>query len=85
MNNLEQCAKHVTDRETFVRLLKLMSSDAKANPEAWENRDLGSFLEAMGSWIEDMDGYYQNQRREPPPNVNWTFMADALMAARIYE
>jgi hypothetical protein len=32
-----------------------------------------------------MDGYYQNQKRETPRNVNWKVFADALMAARIYE
>ena len=85
MSNLDQNAEQVTDRESFVRFLAAMAADLKANPRAWENQDLASFLEAMGGWIEDMDGYYLNQRLEQPKHINWTFMRDAFMAARIYE
>jgi hypothetical protein len=85
MSDLHQNAKRVTDRESFVRFVELMSLDLKKNPQAWENRDLSSFLEALAGWIEDMDGYYENQKLEKPKNINWQFMTDALMAARIYE
>jgi|Laugrespbdmm15sn_2_1035079.scaffolds.fasta_scaffold152316_1 hypothetical protein len=85
MSDLHQKAKRVADRESFVRFVELMSADLKTNAQAWENRDLGSFLEAYAGWIEDMDGYYENQKLEKPKNVNWQFMTDALMAARIYE
>jgi hypothetical protein len=85
MSNLEQFAKQVTDRESFVRFVAHMATEIEANPQAWENCNLASFLEAMARWIEDMDGFYKNQSREQPANINWTFMADAFMAARIYE
>jgi hypothetical protein len=55
------------------------------NPQAWEHRDLGSFLEALAAWVEDMDGYYDSQKLGKPKDINWQFMTDALMAARIYE
>ncbi|EFU1360097.1 hypothetical protein HUO97_004475, partial [Salmonella enterica] len=51
----------------------------------WENKDLPSYFESMASWVEDMDGYYLNQKLPAPENVNWTFIADILMAARVYE
>lgn len=85
MSTIHQNAKRVADRESFVRFVELMSTDLKENPQSWGNRDLGSFLEAYASWIEDMEGYYENQKLETPKNINWQFMTDSLMAARIYE
>lgn len=85
MLDLHQTAKNVADRESFVRFVELMAADLKKNPNEWENRDLESFLQAMASWIEDMDGYYQNQQIEMPKNINWHFMSSVLMAAKIYE
>jgi hypothetical protein len=85
MSELVAAAKAVKDREDFVVFLSKLSNDLKADPGSWENRDLDSYLEALVSWIEDMDGYYQNTGRELPRDVKWHVFADALMAARIYE
>ena len=85
MSDLLLNAKNVTDRESFVRFVELMSADLKTNPQSWENRDLCSFLEASAGWIDDMDGYYENLKLEKPKNINWQFMTDVLMAARVYE
>ncbi|EPM5287899.1 DUF7660 family protein [Cronobacter turicensis] len=32
-----------------------------------------------------MDGYYLNQKLFVPENVNWAFIADVLIAAKVYE
>lgn len=77
--------KKVNTKEDFIEFLEFLSSNAKNNLGEWENKDLPSYLESMASWIEDMDGYYLNQRLPIPENINWTFIADILMAARIYE
>jgi len=42
-------------------------------------------LEAVTSWTEDMDGYYQNNGIEIPQNINWKAFANILIAAKIYE
>lgn len=42
-------------------------------------------IESMASWIEDMDGYYLNQKSSVPENINWAFVADIFMAVRVYE
>lgn len=52
---------------------------------SWKNNDLSSYLEAISSWIEDMDGFYENMGKSLPENINWSVFADILMAARIYE
>jgi hypothetical protein len=39
----------------------------------------------MASWMEDMDGFYENMNKPCPDNTSWSVLADILMAARIYE
>ncbi|MGK9174400.1 hypothetical protein KXR87_14380 [Yokenella regensburgei] len=77
--------KEIKTREDLVEFIEFLSSNAKNNLSEWENKDLPSYLESMASWIEDMDGYYLNQKLPVPDNVNWTFIADVLMAAKVYE
>ena len=62
-----------------------MSKDLRENPSTWENTNLESFLEALGSWVEDMDGYYINQGKPVPTQPDWKIAADMLMAATMYE
>ncbi|MGW4675869.1 DUF7660 family protein [Streptomyces sp. NPDC004324] len=50
------------------------------NGSRGENADLPSFLEALASWIDDADGWYNNAGRG-----DWRFSARALRAATIYE
>jgi len=85
MTVLVSAAKAVSDRESFVGFLAKLSADLKSAPETWENGDLSAYLSALASWIEDMDGYYQNMGLERPKDVQWNVFADALMAARVYE
>lgn len=75
----------MTDRKSFVDFVTKLGDDLKSNPTSWENQDLGAFLGALASWVEDMDGYYKNTGREIPKDVSWKVFADALMAARVYE
>ena len=79
---LAQNAKSKNDFAAFINALLL---DLKNNPQDWENKRLEDYLEAMQSWIEDMDGYYINQNLPVPENVSWKVFVDILMAARIYE
>ncbi|EDV4151872.1 hypothetical protein ZJ78_004978, partial [Salmonella enterica subsp. enterica] len=73
--------KEINTREDFIQFLEFLSSNARSNLNEWENKDLPSYFESMASWVEDMDGYYLNQKLPVPEIVNWTFIADILMAA----
>ncbi|MFF1901381.1 hypothetical protein [Streptomyces sp. NPDC058206] len=42
-------------------------------------------LEALGAWIADAQGSYAYLKQDLPPECDWTFLARALSAARIYE
>lgn len=79
----------VTDRESFVKFLSLLHKDLKTNSSDWENKTLGDFLEAMISYTEDIQGYYNN--KEPKGEVinddipSWSIFADIFKGAKIYE
>ena len=82
---LAELNNSIGSREDFVAFVKAMSKDLRENPSTWENTNLESFLEALGSWVEDMDGYYINQGKPVPTQPDWKVAADMLMAARTYE
>jgi hypothetical protein len=76
----------VIDRTTFQRFLELLLLDFKENRMNWENDRIELFLEAMASYTEDLDGYYQNNYPEiDPDNATWRTFADILKGAVIYE
>jgi hypothetical protein len=81
-------AKHndsVNSREDFVEFVNALSKDLHDNPASWENSTLERFLGAMSAWVEDMEGYYLNQGKPVPQQLDWNVLSDILMAARMYE
>ena len=77
--------KNLKNKEDFVCFVELLTQDLRDNPEKWENKTLVSYLEAMSSWTEDMEGYYKNTNQTMPQDINWKIFADILMAATMYE
>lgn len=75
----------IQTREDFVAFVNELSREYRANPAAWENNNLGSFLEALAAWTEDLNGYYANKGELVPEKPDWKTVADMLMAAKIYE
>lgn len=75
----------IRSREDFVAFIKALVKDLRENPASWENSNLESYLEALGAWVEDMDGYYLNQGKHVPQQPDWKVIADMLMAAKMYE
>jgi hypothetical protein len=75
----------IQSREDFVAFVEALRQSFVESPEDWENQTVERFLEALGRWLEDSDGYYQNMGQPVPRRVNWKAFADALYAASIYE
>jgi len=85
MKELHEQVAEIQTRAELVAFIEALRADLKANPKKWENPTLESFLGALASWIEDMDGYYQNQGREIPQTPTWKTFGEMLAAARVYE
>ncbi|MCP5504357.1 MAG: hypothetical protein H7A41_04305 [Chlamydiales bacterium] len=77
--------KKIRTREDFVSFLKNLRKDYLDNVSSWENRDIDTFLEAIASWVEDMDGFYINQGLPVPKKPDWKVFADILMGGKVYE
>lgn len=72
-------------REEFVDFMNSLIEDKEVNPEEWENVNVSEYLEAIASWVEDMDGYYRNMNLEMPKNLDWRFIATLFYVGKIYE
>jgi len=77
--------KHIKTKENFLAFVHELSKSYYDDPESWENNNLGTFLDALASWVEDMEGFYINHGLPIPENLDWKFMANMLGAAKIYE
>ena len=75
----------IRSREDFVDFVRALRIDLAEDPQSWVNRSLESFLEALGAWVEDMDGYYVNQGKPVPTQPDWKLIGNILMAAKVYE
>jgi hypothetical protein len=76
----------VTDRQSFIEFINLLRHYFIDNPESWENKNLKDFLQALGSYAEDIQGYYDNNNIDTNADKpNWQTFADILKGATIYE
>lgn len=82
---LGERARAVQSRDDLVSFLTELKADLDANRGEWTNADLGSFLEAMAAWIQDIEGYFQNTGQKLSDLSPWKLLADVLIAARSYE
>ncbi|MDP1884364.1 MAG: hypothetical protein Q8L10_03255 [Candidatus Moranbacteria bacterium] len=82
---IHEKVNNIKKRSDFVLFVQELNKDYKENPDSWENKDLGAYLEALAAWVEDMDGYYLNQGKPIPEKPEWKTVADMLIAAKMYE
>jgi hypothetical protein len=75
----------VNSREDFITFLEKLRANFLEHPDEWKNSSLEDFLEAMAAWVEDMDGYYENNELPVPVVPSWKSVAEMLIAAKIYE
>lgn len=86
MDRLIEKANNVSDQKTMAEFLSDLANDYVNNGGEWENNDLRTFLNAMSSWVEDMDGYYQNNGQPyDEKKISWKHFADMLIASTMYE
>lgn len=76
----------VTDRQSFIKFIDLLRKDFVDNPESWENKKLENFLEALSSYADDIQGYYDNTNQNVDADKpNWQTFADIFKGATLYE
>jgi hypothetical protein len=76
----------VNDRQSFIEFIDLLRKDFVDNPESWENKRLDDFLEALSSYANDIQGYYDNTKQNVNADEpNWQTFADIFKGATLYE
>jgi hypothetical protein len=75
----------IRSREELATFVRTLHQDFLRQGDAWENNTLANFLEALAAWVDDCPGWYQNFGKELPADGDWTFIARALQAAKVYE
>lgn len=83
---LELTDRTITDRKSFAAFLVLFRQNLIDHPEEWENQNLPDFLEALASYTEDIQGYYDNTQQ--PINADepsWDTFATIFKGAKVYE
>ncbi|ACU60509.1 DUF7660 family protein [Chitinophaga pinensis] len=85
MDDLTNDALEINSKEDFLAFFDKLITQFETNPQSWENKDLRSYLNAMYSWIEDMNGFYKNTGLPIPQHVDWKTFGHILIAATMYE
>ncbi len=83
--NLNDQVEAVEDRAQLVAFIQALSKEFIANPRQWQHETIDQYLEALGAWIDDMDGYFINQGQQPPKEPTWKLFAQICIAAKYYE
>jgi hypothetical protein len=68
-------AKHIESKKEFDEFLKLFMKDCNENCSNWENNTIERFIEALCAYNQDRGNV----------NLSWSFFADLLLAAKVYE
>ena len=76
----------VTDRQSFIEFIELLHEDYRKNLKSWQNKNLDSFLDAIGRYANDIQGYYDNTNKKVnADDPSWQVFADILKGSKIYE
>jgi hypothetical protein len=68
----------IKTREDFIEFMAVFVKSIKSG-RLIENNTVESYLNAMASWVEDMDGYYENMgiaNEVRLDAMNWRVLAD---------
>jgi hypothetical protein len=77
---------NVYDRADFIKFIEFLRKDLAVNSDEWENKTLDDFLEALASYAEDIQGFYDNTKQQiNADEPSWKLFADILKGAKIYE
>lgn len=76
----------MNSRGDLARFIYALQDDLEHHPEAWENKDLHTFLGALARFLNDAHGYYRNRKEDFDANTpSWRLLADSLQAATCYD
>lgn len=86
MQDIARLAREICSLEDFQGFLWALLEDHREHGHAWENSDLGSYLEALAGFVADLEGYLLHRGEDlEDSRPSWRLFAETLLAARVYE
>lgn len=82
---LVESIKKIDSKNDFIKFIESLADDKSNNSLDWKNVDIGSYLNSIKSWVEDIEGYYKNMNLNIPSNIDWKFIATLFYVGKIYE
>lgn len=82
---LDEQVEKIRSQQDFILFVKALAEDFKQNKDQWENQNISAYLDTIGAWVADMEGYFTNIGQLPPQNPNWRLFGQILLAAKFYE
>ncbi|OTG79644.1 hypothetical protein B9T33_10900 [Acinetobacter sp. ANC 5054] len=89
MNKLNEAVEKISTKEDFLEFTQILMEDLSLNK--WENNNLADYLEGVNSWVDDMEGYFENMKdfdtleKINKNQLDWKIFAKILLAATMYE
>lgn len=77
-----ELTKNIKSKDDFINFLKALIQDYEKNGANWENNDIGNYLDAVGRFCDNVEGFYCNRNMEFSEQPNWKMFAIMLSAAR---
>lgn len=87
LEELSVYAEKVKSREDFVKFVSELHGNCRRQGAEWDNNSLELYLSGLGSFANDMDGYYENMHKDENidvEHITWRIAADMLMGAIVY-
>lgn len=75
----------VNSKSKFMEFVNELIKDNQNNEREWENKSISDYLEGINSWVDDLEGYYDNMKLQIPKDIDWRFVATLLYVGKIYE
>jgi hypothetical protein len=77
--------KEIKTKAEFIIFLNALARNHKRSPDEWENKKLDNYLTAMAGWVGERESYYETNNLMEPADINWGYIANMFLAAKIYE
>ena len=76
----------ISSKQDLVAFIRSLRRDLDDGAPYWQNTSVGSFLDAMGDWVEgDLDEYLQRSGQPSPAVPSWRLFAEILDAGAMIE
>ncbi|WP_346534514.1 hypothetical protein [Micromonospora sp. DPT] len=83
--DLDALVETVETHEDLTGFMFALAANLDNDPEAWENRTLESYLDALQRFTKSLNSWARNNGQAVPVQPTWQLMARLLLIARTYE